>query len=108
VPFGEAHNATADVEATTRCFFELVRKEVYSENELKQPSGYLQRFKEENPKPFEFIGLKHINLKKASEEIRKQLEAKGVIEDDKNYDITLYVLRRLLSSVCSHLHNHTQ
>src|SRR5690606_23132883 len=24
VPFAEAHNATADVEATTRCFFELV------------------------------------------------------------------------------------
>lgn len=24
VPFGEAHNATADVEATTRCFFELI------------------------------------------------------------------------------------
>ena len=23
--FGEAHNATADVEATTRCFFELIR-----------------------------------------------------------------------------------
>lgn len=28
VPFAEAHNATADVEATTRCFFELVRREV--------------------------------------------------------------------------------
>ena len=24
-PFGEAHNATADVEATTRCFLELIR-----------------------------------------------------------------------------------
>src|SRR5690606_1755898 len=27
-PFAEAHNATADVEATTRCFFELIRNEV--------------------------------------------------------------------------------
>lgn len=25
-PFAEAHNATADVEATTRCFLELIRK----------------------------------------------------------------------------------
>ena len=29
-PFGEAHNATADVEATTRCFFELIRIESFS------------------------------------------------------------------------------
>src|SRR5690606_26373789 len=108
VPFGEAHNATADVEATTRCFFELVRKEVYSENELKQPSGYLQRFKEENPKPFEFIGLKHINLKKASEEIRKQLEAKGVIEGDKKEEISVEVQQAFESAVFAHLHNHTQ
>ncbi|MFO7721234.1 MAG: 3'-5' exonuclease, partial [Gillisia sp.] len=27
-PFSEAHNATADVEATTRCFLELIRKEI--------------------------------------------------------------------------------
>ena len=26
VPFAEAHNATADVEATARCFFELIRR----------------------------------------------------------------------------------
>jgi DNA polymerase-3 subunit alpha len=25
----EAHNATADVEATTRCFLELIRRELY-------------------------------------------------------------------------------
>ncbi len=25
-PVAEAHNATADVEATTRCFFELIRQ----------------------------------------------------------------------------------
>jgi DNA polymerase-3 subunit alpha len=29
--FGEAHNATADVEATTRCFLELIRRELYQE-----------------------------------------------------------------------------
>lgn len=28
--FSEAHNATADVEATTRCFFELIRQEHYT------------------------------------------------------------------------------
>src|SRR5690554_5310397 len=34
--FAEAHNATADVEATTRCFFELIRREVFTESELQQ------------------------------------------------------------------------
>ena len=34
--FAEAHNATADVEATTRCFFELVRKGVFLPEELQQ------------------------------------------------------------------------
>ena len=29
-PFKEAHNASADVEATTRCFLELIRFEVIS------------------------------------------------------------------------------
>ena len=33
-PFAEAHNATADVEATTRCFLELIRKEVFTAEEL--------------------------------------------------------------------------
>ena len=28
-PFAEAHNATADVEATTRCFLELIRQRIY-------------------------------------------------------------------------------
>src|SRR5690606_24889066 len=34
--FEEAHNATADVEATTRCFFELVRRGVFLPAELQQ------------------------------------------------------------------------
>ena len=29
-PFSEAHNATADVEATTRCFLELIRQRIYT------------------------------------------------------------------------------
>ena len=108
MPFGEAHNATADVEATTRCFFELIRKNVYTENELQQPAGYLQNFKEANPQPFELIGLKHINLKKASEEIRKQLEAAGVIKEDKKEIISAEIQQALKSAVFAHLHNHTQ
>jgi DNA polymerase-3 subunit alpha len=34
--FAEAHNATADVEATTRCFFELIRTEILPKKNLNQ------------------------------------------------------------------------
>ncbi|MDX1471983.1 MAG: 3'-5' exonuclease, partial [Flavobacteriaceae bacterium] len=33
-PFEEAHNATADVEATTRCFLELLRQGQYANGQL--------------------------------------------------------------------------
>ncbi len=68
--FAEAHNATADVEATTRCFFELVRRQIFTAEELDVQPDYFENFSEENPKEIELIGLKHINLQKASEAIR--------------------------------------
>jgi DNA polymerase-3 subunit alpha len=49
-PFSEAHNATADVEATTRCFFELIRKEVFTKEELDVPASYFQDFRAKNPR----------------------------------------------------------
>lgn len=106
-PFAEAHNATADVEATTRCFFELMRREVFSEDELQQPNGFLRIFKENNPKSIELIGLKHINLKQESEQIRKQLEKAGAISDDA-IEVSEDDLKALESAKFSHLHNHTQ
>ena len=65
-PFAEAHNATADVEATTRCFLELVRREEYTKKELDVNPDYFKDFKESNPKPIQLIGLGHINLKRES------------------------------------------
>src|SRR5699024_9389756 len=50
-PFSEAHNATADVEATTRCFLELIRLRVFSGEELKAAPDYLDRFSETNVEP---------------------------------------------------------
>ena len=48
-PFAEAHNATADVEATTRCFLELIRKEMFTSEELDVSLGYFRNFSEANP-----------------------------------------------------------
>ena len=77
--FEEAHNATADVEATTRCFFELVRQGIFSTKELEAADDYLVEFKAINPEPIKLIGLKHINLKDASQKMRSS-HAEEVIE----------------------------
>lgn len=78
--FAEAHNATADVEATTRCFLELIRIKSFTKEELDVDADYFKNFSEANPMPIQLIGLKHINLKKASAKIREQFQSKQSTE----------------------------
>ncbi len=47
--FDEAHNASADVAATARCFLELLRKEVFTPIELQIDSAFFEAFKASNP-----------------------------------------------------------
>ncbi|HLS11850.1 MAG TPA: DNA polymerase III subunit alpha [Flavobacteriaceae bacterium] len=103
--FEEAHNATADVEATTRCFFELIRRRVYTPEELDVDPSYFDEFSEKNPEPIALIGLEHINLGEASAKIRAELqpteEAISTEEMEAN--------RALLADApFAHLHNHSQ
>ncbi|RIV43139.1 DNA polymerase III subunit alpha [Flagellimonas pelagia] len=105
-PFAEAHNATADVEATTRCFLELVRKRQFSTNELDVQPDYFERFSEANPQEIELIGLKHINLKAASKKIADALWAKdtGEISAEEIQEN----IETLEDAPFAHLHNHSQ
>ena len=105
VGFGEAHNATADVEATTRCFLELIRLREFTKEELDVDADYFRNFSEANPKPIQIIGLKHINLKKESDKIRKRLEKLKDVQETKS---TSQGLAELKDVQFSHLHNHTQ
>ena len=105
-PFSEAHNATADVEATTRCFLELIRREVFTKEELDVSQDYFTDFQNKNPKEIQLIGLTHINLKEASEKIRQQFGesqtnviSKEELQDNKQI---------LTETDFVHLHNHTQ
>ena len=55
--FQEAHNASADVKATARCFFELARLRILRENELQMTAEEYREFLESNPEPFKAAGF---------------------------------------------------
>ncbi|MGB1434017.1 MAG: DNA polymerase III subunit alpha [Flavobacteriaceae bacterium] len=59
--FEEAHNATADVEATARVFVELIRQNKFNQTELQQST---QAVKKSYPNIVPLAGLKHRNLHK--------------------------------------------
>ncbi|WP_372746913.1 DNA polymerase III subunit alpha, partial [Lutibacter sp.] len=103
-PFNEAHNATADVEATTRCFLELIRLRIFTKEELDVPAEYFQNFNAKNPSPINIVGLKHLNLKKESENLAKRTETKTetpVIHSEE-------VIDEFKNAQFSHLHCHSQ
>ena len=98
--FEEAHNATADVEATARCFFELYRVKSFNPSELLVDNEQYAKFFETNPSTIQPVGIKHIDLFKASKSLIK-----------KSVDVTKEtgkVSKELLNIPFSHLHNKTQ
>ncbi|RZK05820.1 MAG: DNA polymerase III subunit alpha, partial [Flavobacterium sp.] len=104
-PFAEAHNATADVEATTRCFLELIRREVFTKEELDVPSGYFEDFKNYNTGEIQLIGLRHINLKAASDKIRESFQK---AQETPTVATTSGTNKAFAEAAYAHLHNHTQ
>ncbi len=99
--FAEAHNASADVEATTRCFLELLRLEVIPYSKAGLSTEQFQNFQEKNQKPFELIGL---NI-----EPYKQLENQDEIQQEEeatNEEIT--TTQNQSDAAFSHLHLHSQ
>jgi DNA polymerase-3 subunit alpha len=105
-PFAEAHNATADVEATTRCFFELVRRTHFTQEQLDVQPDYFINFSTENPKEIALIGLKHRNLKKASKKIADALWEKDT--SSVSHEEIKENIKTLEDAQFVHLHNHSQ
>ena len=103
-PFKEAHNATADVEATARCFLELVRIKEFSEDQLGVSSDYFDRYIAKNSSVIEKAGIRHVNLKKKSEKLKKT----SVRQIDKSFDTEKQISSDLDDLNFVHLHNHTQ
>ncbi|MDP3353326.1 MAG: DNA polymerase III subunit alpha, partial [Flavobacteriaceae bacterium] len=100
--FEDAHNATADVEATTRCFLELIRLEHFNATQLKQSADYLYEFQEQHPTPIQLIGLNHHNLKKASQDLKnlKIDDVPTIKHQQQSADLE--------HAPFVHLHNHSQ
>ena len=98
--FEEAHNATADVEATTRAFLELLRKDVIHPKDFENQANQTRDLKLQDS--FKLIGLTHINLKKASEALNKNKVAPKLNE------VSTEKSSALEASSFVHLHNHSQ
>ena len=97
--FAEAHNATADVEATTRCFLELLRLGYYSVGELQQAEGYITEFQNTNTDTIQTLGLKHLNLKEQSQKYKKETTS-SYVSSASDVDLS--------DEPFAHLHNHSQ
>ena len=102
--FNEAHNASADVEATSRVFFELVRKSVFNQSVFKGYPDLIENIKNDENIPIPILGLKHLNLKKESEKIKKSL-----VKENKNEEVIINEIPdQLKSTPFVHLHNNSQ
>lgn len=105
-PFAEAHNATADVEATTRCFFELIRRKEYTKEALDVQPDYFEEFSEAQPSTIQHLGLKHINLKLKSKIINERLQKEEAQASPVKLDAD--TVTQLADVNFVHLHNHSQ
>ena len=103
-PFAEAHNATADVEATTRCFLELLRQGIYTADQLQVAPDYVSQFQAQNPDRVAPLGLKHINLKKSAAKLVEQTKK----QEQNAPPSTSEISTELADAPVVHLHNHSQ
>lgn len=87
-------------------FLELIKREIFTKDELDVPADYFEEFNQKNPKEIKLIGLKHINLKEASDKIRQQFGEKTNTPVSK--ETIKQNQKELVDVDFVHLHNHTQ
>ena len=98
--FAEAHNASADVEATARCFLELIRFEVIPFANAGMTAEQHQIYKNINSTPFELIGL---NIEPYSPIESTELKEDIVVKSEEDS-----VVEAISDSPFAHLHLHSQ
>ena len=104
--FLEAHNASADVEATTRAFLELVRRSIIPAKKLHFTTDQIKNFTELNPDTVQLLGL---NIKPYDPtDIEDEADIKSEAEEVIEKDVDATIAEKLIDVPFSHLHNHTQ
>lgn len=103
--FDEAHNAAADVAATSRCFLEMIRIGVIPHAKVGLADGEFRAFLEKNPEPFKAedveVGTQVADSKKRSTVDGQQ--STTVATGTSNLEPST-----LNASAYAHLHCHTQ
>ena len=94
--FDNAHNASADVEATARAFFELVRLGVVRENKIKITPEEYQQFLKNNPDIVAPAG------------IQTETRSTGEITDNPTVPEEIEISKDVSEVPFTHLHVHTQ
>ena len=97
VGFDEAHNASADVQATARCFLELIRIGVIGSGDLKLDASIVDKFRSVHTTPIEGVD---IDIKPYQEEEVAAVAPTVEIDQDLSED--------LADTKFTHLHVHTQ
>ncbi|MFA8451669.1 MAG: DNA polymerase III subunit alpha [Bacteroidales bacterium] len=102
--FGEAHNASADVEATARCFLELLRLNVITYNDINEEASFLDNFRQHNSEVIEAIGLniEPYNPNDLDEDNHTEETSVEEVEVEESSD------QSVSDSSFTHLHLHTQ
>jgi DNA polymerase-3 subunit alpha len=98
--FDEAHNASADVEATARCFLELLRIESFTDKDLQTDIHFFEKFKQANPSK---IGPLGISITSNAKPVTDTSETEKSVHDTK----VSATVKRQLSGQFAHLRNHT-
>ncbi|MFO7869544.1 MAG: DNA polymerase III subunit alpha [Bacteroidales bacterium] len=99
--FDEAHNASADVNATARCFLELLRRDIISHSTLQVDTSFITTFQTANPTPFEKAAIV-IESNIDTEDITHDSEITDTIPQEQTEAQTID------SKEFVHLHVHTQ
>ncbi len=97
--FAEAHNAAADVEATTRAFLELIRINFFGNKRLGFNPEMRSEFLDKNPSTVQRIGLKVQSFKELADKLAKESSAERQINSGET---------TIATSDFVHLHVHSQ
>lgn len=100
--FDEAHNASADVVATARCFLELVRLGVISTQRLQQPPGFFENFKEHNPDVIQPVEIE------IESNFQETIVSKKVSIEEELSEIENQAVEVVGEKKFTHLHVHSQ